>query len=374
MFLLFPSLFLAIYSICSGVLPLKVSWLWKAVLSLIILAIALKYQAYSIGGGTFFEPFVKGKALLIYEALYGALVVLTALLFFKDVCSLALWLLKKWGVSVGFSFNNNTMLAVLMAVSAAAGFWGMWEAIRVPDVRAVTLKVKGLPDAWKGTKIVQLSDLHIGPVQGAEWLSEVVKKTNALHPDMVLITGDFIDGSVPKTLFKLEPLKELKTKYGVYAIPGNHEYYSGYANWMKALSQLGLNMLQNQSAVLKKNEAALIVGGTTDLGASRFGLEGPDLKKPFAGTPENATRILLTHQPKTTSGSSERVDLQLSGHTHGGHIFFMYPILAYFNDGMVSGAYQRSDKLVYVNRGTGLWNGFSIRIGVPPEITDITLE
>ena len=374
MFLLFPSLFLAIYSICSGVLPLKVSWLWKAVLSLIILAIALKYQAYSIGGGTFFEPFVKGKALLIYEALYGALVVLTALLFFKDVCSLALWLLKKWGVSVGFSFNNNTMLAVLMAVSAAAGFWGMWEAIRVPDVRAVTLKVKGLPAAWKGTKIVQLSDLHIGPVQGAEWLSEVVKKTNALHPDMVLITGDFIDGSVPKTLFKLEPLKELKTKYGVYAIPGNHEYYSGYANWMKALSQLGLNMLQNQSAVLKKNEAALIVGGTTDLGASRFGLEGPDLKKTFAGTPENATRILLTHQPKTTSGSSERVDLQLSGHTHGGHIFFMYPILAYFNDGMGSGAYQRSDKLVYVNRGTGLWNGFSIRIGVPSEITDITLE
>ena len=374
MFLLFPSLFLAIYSICSGVLPLKVSWLWKAVLSLIILAIALKYQAYSIGGGTFFEPFVKGKALLIYEALYGALVVLTALLFFKDVCSLALWLLKKWGVSVGFSFNNNTMLAVLMAVSAAAGFWGMWEAIRVPDVRAVTLKVKGLPDAWKGTKIVQLSDLHIGPVQGAEWLSEVVKKTNALHPDMVLITGDFIDGSVPKTLFKLEPLKELKTKYGVYAIPGNHEYYSGYANWMKALSQLGLNMLQNQSAVLKKNEAALIVGGTTDLGASRFGLEGPDLKKTFAGTPENATRILLTHQPKTTSGSSELVDLQLSGHTHGGHIFFMYPILAYFNDGMGSGAYQRSDKLVYVNRGTGLWNGFSIRIGVPSEITGITLE
>lgn len=374
MFLLFPSLFLAIYSICSGVLPLKVSWLWKAVLSLIILAIALKYQAYSIGGGTFFEPFVKGKALLIYEALYGALVVLTALLFFKDVCSLALWLLEKWGVSVGFSFNNNTMLAVLMAVSAAAGFWGMWEAIHVPDVRAVTLKVKGLPDAWKGTKIVQLSDLHIGPVQGAEWLSEVVKKTNALHPDMVLITGDFIDGSVPKTLFKLEPLKELKTKYGVYAIPGNHEYYSGYANWMKALSQLGLNMLQNQSAVLKKNEAALIVGGTTDLGASRFGLEGPDLKKTFAGTPDNATRILLTHQPKTTSGSSERVDLQLSGHTHGGHIFFMYPILAYFNDGMVSGAYQRSDKLVYVNRGTGLWNGFSIRIGVPSEITDITLE
>lgn len=374
MFLLFPSLFLAIYSICSGVLPLKVSWLWKAVLSLIILAIALKYQAYSIGGGTFFEPFVKGKALLIYEALYGALVVLTALLFFKDICSLALWFLKKWGVSVGFSFNTNTMLVVLMAVSTAAGFWGMWEAIRVPDVRTVTLKVKGLPDAWKGTKIVQLSDLHIGPVQGAEWLSEVVKKTNALHPDMVLITGDFIDGSVPKTLFKLQPLKELKTKYGVYAIPGNHEYYSGYANWMKALSELGLNMLQNQSAVLKKNEAALIVGGTTDLGAARFGLEGPDLRKTFAGTPENVARILLTHQPKTTSGSSERVDLQLSGHTHGGHIFFMYPILAYFNDGMVSGAYQRSDKLVYVNRGTGLWNGFSIRIGVPSEITDITLE
>ena len=373
MFLLFPSLFLAIYSFCSGVLPLRLPLFWKAVLGLIILLIALKYQVYLLGGGTFFEPYVKGVPMLIYEALYGGLVVLTAILFLKDVCNLGFWILTKMGLPLDFSLNRNRILFGAMFIALIAGFWGMWESIKIPEVRDVTLRIKNLPPQWQGAKIALLSDLHIGPVQGAEWLTEVVRRTNATKPDLILITGDFVDGTVSKTLAKLKPLTGLEAKYGVYAIPGNHEYYSGYAEWIQALGTLGLKMLENENVVIQKDGGNLIIGGTTDLGASRFGLEAPSLKKTFANTP-NGARILLAHQPKTGSLGTEPFDLQLSGHTHGGHLFFLYPLLAYFNDGLVSGEYARGDRVFYVNRGTGLWNGFSMRLGVPSEITNITLE
>lgn len=189
-----------------------------------------------------------------------------------------------------------------------------------------------------------------------------------------MVTGDFIDGRVQKLLPELEPLKHLKSKYGVYAVPGNHEYYSVYREWMAALPTLGIKVLRNASDVLTKDGASLVVGGTTDLGASRFGEEPPNVEKTFSGTSPEDFRILLTHQPKTGSLTKEKFDLELSGHTHGGHIFFMYPILAYFNDGLVSGFYDRGARKVYVTNGSGLWNGFTMRVGVPSEITFITLE
>ena len=173
---------------------------------------------------------------------------------------------------------------------------------------------------------------------------------------------------------ELEPLKHLKSKYGVYAVPGNHEYYSVYREWMAALPTLGIKVLRNGSDVLTKDGASLVVGGTTDLGASRFGEEPPNVERTFSGTSPEDFRILLAHQPKTGSLTKEKFDLQLSGHTHGGHIFFMYPLLAYFNDGLVSGFYDRGERKVYVTNGSGLWNGFTMRVGVPSEITFITLE
>lgn len=189
-----------------------------------------------------------------------------------------------------------------------------------------------------------------------------------------MVTGDFIDGRVQKLLPELEPLKHLKSKHGVYAVSGNHEYYSVYQEWMAALPTLGIKILRNGSDVLTKDGASLVVGGTTDLGASRFGEEAPNVEKTFSGTSPEDFRILLAHQPKTGSLTKEKFDLQLSGHTHGGHIFFMYPLLAYFNDGLVSGFYDRGEKKVYVTNGSGLWNGFTMRVGVPSEITLITLE
>lgn len=374
MFLLWPSLILAAYVICSGVLTLKIHWGVKILLGAFILLIALKYQFYTMNGGTFFEPAIKGNLMLTWEALYGALILAAFLLLIKDICILGLWLLSVFGVNASFSFNRVGLMVTIAVISICAGFWGVHEAVKVPEVRNETITFKNLPTPWKGTKVVLLSDLHIGPVQGKEWLSQIVQKTNQLKPDIVLITGDFVDGRVAKLLPELQPLKQLRAKYGVYAVPGNHEYYSIYREWMQALPTLGMKILKNENVVLSKDGTKLTIGGTTDLGASRFGEEPPDVVKTFAGTDPQDFRILMAHQPKTGSLTKERLDLQLSGHTHGGHIFFMYPLIGYFNDWLVSGYYDRSERQVYVSRGTGLWNGFSLRVGVPSEITAITLE
>ncbi len=374
MFLIIPSAALVIYAICSGLIPLHFSISWKLFFSLLIVLAGLKYQFYLLGGGSLLSPGVSRETMLVLEALYGALVVFVFFLILKDLATLALWLLKKMGTAVPFSFNKVPVIFGMMGLSLILGAYGVHEAIKVPKVMATDIKIKNLPAPWKDMKIVQLSDLHVGPIQGKEWVQKIVDKANAIKPDLIVITGDFIDGPVSKLLPELEPLKQLKARYGVMAIPGNHEYYSGYSSWMKALQGLGINMLQNESITLKKDGAFLTIGGTTDYGASRFNMTPPDLKKTFAGSPETSTRILLTHQPKTTHRSKERFELQLSGHTHGGHLIFLYPLIGVFNDGLVLGLYQRQDRLIYVNRGTGLWNGFSMRLGVPSEITEITLK
>lgn len=374
MILLLPSLCVALYVSLSGICPLKVSRWLKLLYMVFIFSVALKYQFYTMGSGTFLQPAVPRNVLLVFEALYGALIVFAFILVIKDLSSLALWLLKKMGVDTSLSLNQNPVLLTIAVVSLLAGIWGTWESIRVPDVKKITITIKNLPDKWKGAKIVQLSDLHIGLVQGADWLNEVVKKTNALNPDLILITGDFVDGTVQKILPEVQPLRDLKARYGVYGVPGNHEYYSGYRPWMNALSELGLKLLENGHAVIDKDGAKLIIGGTTDYGAYRTGAEPANLKKTFDGADQNVVRILLTHQPKTTHKSPIPFDLQLSGHTHGAHMIFLQPLIAYFNDGLVSGLYQRGDRQIYVNNGTGLWNGFSQRLFVPSEITEITLR
>ena len=374
MFLIVPSAFLIIYAVCSGVLPLKISYGWKILLGLVIVLAGLKYSIYTSGGGTWLSPSVSKEVMLVMEVAYGALVVLVFLLILKDIASIGLFLLRKWGVTILFSFNKNSFLFTLMGIALFSGLYGCWQAIKVPDVREQTITIKNLPAQWKGLKVVQLSDLHIGVVQSRDWLAQIVRKVNAVKPDLVLITGDFVDCRVSRELPDLEVLKELKSTYGTYAVPGNHEYYSGYQDWMKALRGLGVHMLENDSVVLVKDGAPLVIGGTTDFGASRFNMPSPDLQRTFEGTPAEAVRILMAHQPKTTYRSNERFELQLSGHTHGGHLLFMYPLVGYFNDGLVFGLYERNGRQIYVNRGTGLWNGFSMRLGVPSEITLVKLE
>ena len=269
-------------------------------------------------------------------------------------------------------FSPDVQRIGLAAIALALGGFGVWQSVRVPAVRTVEIAVPNLPRSFDGFSIVQLSDLHIGPLLKRDWLQDVVRKVNALTPDSVVLTGDMIDGG-PKTLKRdVQPLAKIVARHGVYGVTGNHEYYYGVHAWSSIFKKLGVDMLYNEHRVISVGEADLVIAGVPDPRAERFGDIPPDLEKALKDAP-NTTCILLAHQP-SVAADNQNVDIQFSGHTHGGIMFFLKHIVASFNNGFVQGLYKLDDKKLYVSPGTGIWNGFSCRIGVSSEITHIILH
>lgn len=341
--------------------------------SAIILAVSLKYEIYQWLGGAFFAPQLPRSFLLLMEALYGSLIILFFLLLLYDLYLAGNWILGRIGIPVPTKIPTGWIKCLLCLLALAAGSWGAWQAVRVPDVRKVEMSVSGLPETLNGLSIVQLSDLHVGPMLKKDWLSEVVARANACNPDFIVLTGDYIDGRVNEISGEIEPLALLKARYGVFAITGNHEYYWNMKEWSRVIQDLGIVMLHNSHSVAEINGEKIVVAGLADLAALRFGMEGPDIGKALENAPEGL-KILLDHQPRNARENGRLVDVQLSGHTHGGLVFFLQPLIARFNNGFVKGLYQLDNSVLYVHPGTGLWNGFSNRLGVPAEITNIILK
>jgi predicted MPP superfamily phosphohydrolase len=295
--------------------------------------------------------------------------------------------LKDLGALLFFALGKATGVRPLPSVPAA--WWaggltaaalglsaiGVWQAVRVPDVRAVDIALERLPAELDGLRLVHLSDLHASRLLQEPWQREVVNRTNALNPDLIVISGDLVDGSPANRAADVAPWRGFKARLGVLAAPGNHEYYSDYTAWMAAFSELGLRMLSNRHVVIHEKGRALVVAGTTDRNAARFGLPTPDIEAALAGAPKDAVTLLLAHQPREAPQNAEAgVDLQLSGHTHGGQIVGLHLIVQQSNAGFVSGLYRVGAMQLYVSNGTGLWNGFPVRLGRPSEITLITLR
>ena len=272
-----------------------------------------------------------------------------------------------------FARPGRALATVLLTAAFVLAAWGMVNANKPPEVRRVEVCRSDLPPELDGLKIVLVADLHVDKISTRAEVEEVVRRTNALDPDVIVLAGDFADGRVEKIGYKLAPLKKLRAKYGVYGIPGNHEYYSGYAEWMPFLRSLGIVMLENRHVMPAGEKLAL--GGVTDPAAKIRHMEAPDIEKTFRGAPEGSFKLLLAHQLKDTRKAAELgVNLQLSGHTHGGMIAGMDRVLALLNHGFVSDMYTVGDMQLYVSRGTSLWKGFPVRLGVPAEITCITLR
>lgn len=369
--LLLPSIIMAVYAFLSLVLPMKAGLLAKALLGAAFMAAALKYVFYQVVGGGFFRPDLPVPVMLTAEALYAALMVLFVLALAKDVAGLALRLGRLFGASWHLPFTPGLRCALLVCLALASGAWGTWQAVRVPDVRTVNIGIPNLPPELEGFSLVQLSDLHIGPVQKKPWLAEVVRKTNAAQPDAVVITGDMIDGLPDALRDEMTPLADLRARCGVFGVTGNHEYYYNGSGWLREFSNLGITMLNNEHRVLS---GGLVLGGIPDISSGRFGHDDADVQKTFAGAP-GGPRVLLSHKPNGNGIPAPDVALQLSGHTHGGLMFFLAPVIGAYNAGYVNGLYHTPQGgLLYVNPGTGLWNGFSCRLGVPAEITRIVLH
>jgi predicted MPP superfamily phosphohydrolase len=270
------------------------------------------------------------------------------------------------------------MFAAAAALSSA---YGLKHAVETPVVHKMEAPIARLPKALDGLSLVQVSDLHASALLSEEKIRAVVERINALKADLVLFTGDMVDGVPAKRLQNLSSLREINSAYGVYACVGNHEYYSGYRAWIKAFPQLGLKLLLNSHALLNINGCQLVLAGLTDMTAANYACEKPNLRKALADTPEKAVRILLEHRPGNAPQNAEMalnlqrpLDLQLSGHTHGGQITGMNYIVRRMNQGFLYGWYTVKGTPLYVSSGAGLWSGFPIRLGVPSEIARIVLR
>ncbi len=259
------------------------------------------------------------------------------------------------------------------AVAAGVSSYGVWRAFRPPDIREVAVKLPGLPRSLDGFRLVQLSDVHIGDVLGRPFLEELVRRCNALRPDLVAVTGDLVDGTVPHLMPAVSALRDLTSREGTFFITGNHEYYSGDREWAAALTGMGIQVLRNRFVTLGDAGGRLDLVGVDDYGQrdAPHG-RGYNLDDALKGRDPARAAVLLAHQPRGVEEALGRgIGLQLSGHTHGGQMFpvtlvvdavYRYP----------AGLYQIGEGHVYVSRGTGFW-GPPMRIGSPPEITAITL-
>jgi predicted MPP superfamily phosphohydrolase len=351
--------------------PLPWARRWKIALSAIVMVVSIHHMWSRFAFGTMFSPEVPRAVIILVNCGFGTILLLTVFQLLIDVATILVALVRRRRVviPVGLRYAAGS-LAVALAI------FGVSQAIRVPPAKEVQIAIKGLPQEFEGFRVVQLTDLHLSRLFQAPWTEAVVKAANAQNPDLIVITGDLIDGTLEDRRLDVEPLKGLRAANGVYVIPGNHEYYFGYPEWMKRFEGLGMRTLANSHAVLRRGDASLVLAGVTDLAAAAHSFPAPDIGTAISGAPTGAPVILLDHQPKNARESARTgAALQLSGHTHGGLIVgFDKWFIARFNNGFVSGQYDVDGMPLYVNNGTALWLGFAIRLGKPSELTTIILR
>ncbi len=265
--------------------------------------------------------------------------------------------------------------AVLAA--GGAGAYAYRSATGPAVIEEVPIRLQKLPPTLSGFSIAQISDLHVGPSIREKEVRRVVEQTNALAPDLVAITGDLVDGTPRELEAIVAELAKLKAPHGVFFITGNHEYYSGVDAWLRLLPRLGIRPLRNERVAIGDAGGTFTLAGVDDWSSGQFGNgHGMDLGRAVTGHDPERPLVLLAHQPRDfRTAVRAGVDLQLSGHTHGGQIFpFIYAVRATFP--WVKGLYQETvgDRSghIYVNRGTGYW-GPPMRLGSPPEISKVIL-
>nr|WP_210301874.1 metallophosphoesterase [Methylobacterium brachythecii] len=353
-------------------------WLWPLSLPLwgtaaiaLLLLFASQYHVWSrLSSGSVFAPEFPRPVVILFNWAFGAIVLLALLQILLDLGSLPVMLLRQGPVAIPDGLRYAAAgLAALLAAYGVAG------ALRVPPLKDIEVAIRDLPAEFEGYRLLHLTDLHISRLFPARWAKAMVARANASGVDLIVVTGDFIDGSLEMRHADVEPLRDLHAPDGVYAIPGNHEYFFDYAAWMRHLTGMRIRMLENAHAVLWREDARIVLAGVTDRSAGGHGQAGPDLDAALAGAPDGAPILPLDHQPGGAKTAAARgIALQLSGHTHGGMSVGLDRLVANGNGGFVSGRYAVGGMTLYVSNGTALWPGFALRFGRPSEMARITLR
>ncbi len=366
------SLLFALYLIWRFVLPLQLRPRYKALACLLLALVGARFTLFQLLGGSLLSPDFPHALLLLISYLASTMMLLGALVLARDLLLLLANVLRLPRLPLPW-YRTSSLALLLLTLSLSA--IGTREAVAPPPVVAHDLTLPRLPKALDGLRIVQLTDLHLGTLNQESWIRDVVERTNALNADLVLLTGDMVDGSPQQLSAMTADLAGLKARYGVYGILGNHEYYSDIDLWLPEFARLGITMLQNEHRMLTINGEPVALIGLTDHAAERFGKPMPNLKQAMTGLPPYHLSLLMAHQPKDARKNSRQgIDLQLSGHTHGGMVRGLDLLVSRVNKGFVSGWYHLGKMAMFVSPGTGLWSGFALRLGVPGEISLIILH
>ncbi|MCX5341387.1 metallophosphoesterase [Streptomyces atratus] len=265
-------------------------------------------------------------------------------------------------------------LFVARAVGGAAAVaglgtvgYGTYGVLRGPRVKRITVPLAKLPRSAHGFRIAVVSDIHLGPILGRAHTQRIVDTINRTQPDLVAVVGDLVDGTVADLGPAAEPLAQLTARRGSFFVTGNHEYYSGAGQWVDHVRELGLHPLENARTEIDGFDLA----GVNDLAGESEG-QGPDFERALGDRDRTRAAVLLAHQPVVIHDAvAHGVDLQLSGHTHGGQL---WPgnFIAELANPTVAGLDRYGDTQLYVSRGAGAW-GPPVRVGAPSDITVVEL-
>ncbi len=355
------ALLLFLTNLGTVLLPLPLPWWGKSLLAALCLVLSFKFPLFRwLGGPMPFAPHLPPWLILLGGWLFA--IALFLALGGLLLSPFQLFLPKARG------FLSLGLFLISLLAATVGLFWGQ----RAPRVREFTLSFSGLPEEAEGLTIALLTDLHADGVIAAREIGQMVDLANARHPDLILLGGDLMDGTVEERLADLAPLGRLHAPLGVWAVPGNHEYYSGFAAWREALSSLGVPFLVNEHRMLLPSFA---LAGIADPASVRHGETPPLLSEALEGLPPDTFVLLGAHNPNLAlEAAKQRVPLVLSGHTHGGMVWGLDWLVARKNNGLLSGFYALPPETqLLVSNGAGIWNGFPLRLGHPSEILLITL-
>ncbi|HZR10176.1 MAG TPA: metallophosphoesterase [Myxococcales bacterium] len=341
---------------------------WARALTFAVIALAIAMPATLIASRVLHTSAVR-PAIWVAFVWMGVGFLLVAFLGIADLGRLVAFVFARVRAPVDPDPERRLLLARTLAagvggVVAGLSAAGVHSAIDGVQIKDVEVKLRGLPAGLAGFRLVQISDVHVGPLLRRDWVAHVVEQIRALAPDLVAITGDLVDGRVHEIREHVAPLATLQPKHGVFFVTGNHEYYSGVEEWYAHLPTLGVRPLRNERVQIAPGlELAGIEDPTGD----------PDLGAALRGRDSSQALVLLAHQPRQFAEAARHgVPLTLSGHTHGGQIW-PFSWLVALAQPYLAGLHRRGDSQLYVSRGTGFW-GPPMRVFAPPEITLLRLQ
>ncbi|MFE0701643.1 metallophosphoesterase [Streptomyces sp. NPDC058872] len=300
------------------------------------------------------------------------------------------WVLFTWSVLLGVllrlaltvaDVGNGQVRArivtwAVLGVTAVLLAWGYAEARRVPRVRRLDVHLPRLAAGLDGLRVVLITDTHYGPLDRARWSTRVCERVNALEADLVCHTGDIADGTAERRRAQAVPLGTVRATRAKVYVTGNHEYYSEAQGWVDLMDELGWEPLRNRHLLLERGGDTLVVAGVDDVTAESSGLAGhrAHLAGALDGADPDLPVLLLAHQPKFIDrAAAAGIDLQLSGHTHGGQIWPFHHLVRIDQPVVAGLSHHGTRTLLYTSRGTGFW-GPPFRVFAPSEITLLVLR